>query len=154
MPYPFQIVQSSPRRMLMVYEFAAAARTIYMNTTDEAPVDTWMGWSRGRWDGDTLVIDVTALNGEAWFDRAGNFQSNTLHVVERYTPMTRDALQYEVTIEDPTLYTRPWKMTMPLYRRLERNIQLLEYKCVEFAEEKLYEHLKPAASKTDQRGVK
>jgi hypothetical protein len=144
MPYPFQIVQT-PQRTLMVYEFAGAARMIYMTKTDDAPVDAWMGLSRGRWEGDTLVIDVTGLNGEAWFDRAGNFQSNTLHVIERYTPMTRDALQYEVTIEDPTLYTRPWKMTMPLYRRLETNVQLLEYKCVEFAEEKLYGHLKPAA---------
>ena len=146
MPYPFQIVQA-PRRMLLAYEFAGGARTIYMNSKDEAPVDTWMGWSRGRWDGDTLVVDVTGLNGEAWFDRSGNFQTPMTHLVERFTPVNRDALTYEVTVEDPSIYTRPWKMTMPLYRRLERNVQLLEYKCVEFAEEMLYGHLRKPGSK-------
>ena len=101
-----------------------------------------MGWSRGKWDGDTLVVTATDFNGLAWFDRAGNHQSDTLRVVERYTPLGRDALMYEATIEDATLYTRPWKMSMPLYRRLEKNVQLLDYKCVEFAEEAMYGHLK------------
>ena len=141
MAYPFHIVQT-PSTILMAYEFASAARTIYINGKEEAPVDTWMGWSNGRWDGDTLVIDVTGFNGESWFDRAGNYQTATTHIVERYTPMTRDVLNYEVTVEDSAIYTRPWKMTMPLYRRMERNAQLLEYKCVEFAEETLYGHLK------------
>ena len=112
-----------------------------MNTTAESPIDTWMGWSRGRWEGDTLVVDVTAFNGESWFDRAGNFQTNTLHVVERYSPIGKDALRYEATIEDPQIYTRPWKISMPLYRRLESDAQLVEYKCVEFAEELMYGHL-------------
>jgi hypothetical protein len=85
---------------------------------------------------------VKGFNGEAWFDRAGNFQSDSLHVVERYTPLSHDALTYEVTIEDPKLYTRPWKISMPLYRRLEKDIQILEYKCVEFAEEAMYGHLR------------
>jgi hypothetical protein len=101
-----------------------------------------MGWSRGRWEGDTLVVDVNAFNGQTWFDRAGNFHSEALHVVERYTPVSRDVLQYDVTIEDPKVFTRPWKMSMPLYRRVEKNAQLLEYKCVEFVEELMYGHLK------------
>ena len=117
MPYPFQIVQT-PTHILMAYEFASASRTIYMNSKDESPADTWMGWSRGRWEGDTLVVDVNAFNGETWFDRAGNFHSEALHVVERYTPVSRDVLQYEATIEDPKVFTRPWKMSMPLYRRV------------------------------------
>jgi hypothetical protein len=142
MPYPFQIVQSGASNdILVTYEFANASRIIRMNTTAESPVDTWMGWSRGRWEGDTLMVDVTAFNGESWFDRAGNYQTNTLHVVERYTPVDRDVLHYEATIEDPQIYTRPWKMSMPLYRRLEKNAQLVEYKCVEFAEELMYGHL-------------
>ena len=112
-----------------------------MNTNVASPVDTWMGWSRGRWEGDTLVVDVSAFNGEGWFDRAGNYQTASLHVVERYTPVGRDVLQYEATIEDSQIYTRPWKISMPLYRRLEKNAQLVEYKCVEFAEELMYGHL-------------
>jgi hypothetical protein len=141
MPYPFHIVQT-PSVVMFAYEFAGAARTVYINGKEEPPVDSWMGWSNGRWDGDTLVVDTTGFNGQSWFDRAGNYQTETLHVVERYTPMTRDVLNYELTIEDPAIYTRPWKMQMPLYRRMERNAQLMEYKCVEFAEETLYGTLK------------
>ena len=142
MPYPFQIVQGGASSdILIAYEFASASRIVRMNSTAESPVDTWMGWSRGRWEGDTLVVDVTAFNGESWFDRAGNYQTSSLHVIERYTPVSRDVLQYEATIEDPQIYTRSWKITMPLYRRLEKNAQLVEYKCVEFAEELMYGHL-------------
>jgi hypothetical protein len=141
MPYPFQIVQT-PTHILMAYEFASASRTIYMNSKEESPADTWMGWSRGRWEGDTLVVDVNAFNGQTWFDRAGNFHSDALRVVERYTPISRDVLQYDVTIEDPKVFTRPWKMSMPLYRRAEKHAQLLEYKCVEFVEELMYGNLK------------
>jgi len=141
MPFPFQIVQT-PTHILMAYEFANAARKIYMNSKEKSPVDTWMGWSRGRWEGDTLVVDVTDFNDQTWFDRAGNHHSDALHVVERYTLTSRDAINYEASIEDPNTFTRLWKMSMPLYRRLEKNAQLLEYKCVEFAEEVLYGHLK------------
>jgi hypothetical protein len=101
-----------------------------------------MGWSRGRWEGDTLVVDVTDLGDQTWFDRAGNFHSDALHVVERYTRISPDALMYEATIEDPKVFSRPWKMSMPLYRRLEKNAKVIEYKCVEFAEELLYGHLR------------
>jgi hypothetical protein len=143
MPYPFQIVQGSGTSdMLITYEFASASRIIRMNTTVESPVDTWMGWSRGRWEGDTLVVDVTAFNGESWFDRAGNYQTSSLHVVERYTPLGRDVLQYEATIEDPQIYTRPWKIRMPLYRRIEPGARLGQFKCVEFVTELMYGHLR------------
>jgi hypothetical protein len=101
-----------------------------------------MGWSRGRWDGDTLVVDVTGFNDQTWFDRAGNFHSEALHVVERFTRTGPDHLIYEATIEDPKVFTRPWKMSMPLYRRIEKNPQLFEYKCVEFVEELMYGDLK------------
>ena len=141
MPYPFQIVQT-PTNIVMAYEFASASRMVYMNSTDKSPADMWMGWSRGHWEGDTLVVDVTSLNDQTWFDRAGNFHSDALHVVERYTRIGADALQYEATIEDPKVFTRPWKMSMPLYRRLDKNAQLLEYKCVELVEELMYGHLR------------
>ena len=141
MPFPFQIVQT-PANILMAYEFASASRIIRMNSKAESPTDSWMGWSRGRWEGETLVVDVTSLNEDTWFDRAGNFHSDALHVVERYTRVSPDAMTYEATIEDPKVFTRSWKIRMPLYRRLEKDAKVLEYKCVEFAEELLYGHLR------------
>jgi hypothetical protein len=141
MPYPFQIVQS-PKTILISYEYASAVRTINMDKPTKAPVDSWMGWSNGHWEGETLVIDVTGLNSKTWFDRAGNFHSDQLHVVERYTPRSADTLMYEATIEDPKTFSKPWKISMPLYRHVEKNAQLLEFKCVEFAEELLYGNLR------------
>jgi hypothetical protein len=146
MPYPFQIVQT-PQFILMAYEYAGATRTVYMDKVPANPVDSWMGHSVGHWEGDTLVVDVTGLNDQTWFDRAGNFHSDALHVVERYTPLSPDALNYEVTIEDPKVFSRSWKMSMPLYRRLEKNAQLMEFKCVEFVEELMYGHLRKQPSK-------
>jgi hypothetical protein len=146
MPFPFQIVQT-PKYILIAYEYAGATRTIYMDNVPANPVDSWMGHSVGHWEGDTLVVDVTRLNDQTWFDRAGNFHSDALHVVERYTPATPDALTYEATIDDPKVFSRPWKMTMPLYRRLEKNAQLMEFKCVEFVEELMYGHLRKQPSK-------
>jgi hypothetical protein len=141
MPYPFQIVQST-NKIQMAYTFANAARTIHLDKVEGPPDDTYMGHSVGRWEGDTLVVDVTSFNGKNWFDRAGNFHSAALKLVERYTPITPEAIHYEVTIEDPDVFTRPWKISMPLYRRLEPNAQLLEYPCIEFAEEFLYGHVR------------
>ena len=138
MPFPFQIVQGSGPYILMAYEFTSATRIIRMNWKDEGPADSWMGWSRGRWEGDTLVVDVTGIREETWFDRAGDFHSDALHVVERYTPVSPYHLMYEATIEDPKVFTRPWKISFPLYRRMEKNVQLLEFKCVPFTEELLY----------------
>src|SRR5262245_63202103 len=137
MPFPFQIVQG-PGDILIAYEYASTTRTIRLNYKGDAPVDAWMGWSRGRWEGDTLVVDVTGLRAETWFDRAGNFHSDALHVVERYTPISPYHLQYEATIEDPKVFTRPWKISLMLYRRVEKNFQLLEYKCVPFTEDLLF----------------
>jgi hypothetical protein len=146
MPYPFQIVQN-PKDILIAYEYAGATRTIFMDKAPPSPTDSWMGHSVGHWEGDTLVVDVTSLTDQTWFDRAGNFHSDALHVIERYTHLTPDALTYEATIEDPKVFSRPWKMSMPLYRRLEKNAQVLEFKCVEFAEELMYGHLRKQPSK-------
>ncbi len=137
MPYPFQIVQSQ-NTILFAYEYAGAVRTVNMQAAPVAPIDSWMGWSNGHWDGDTLVIDVTGLNDQTWFDRAGNFHSDALHVVERYTPRSPETLDYQALIEDPKVFSRPWKMSMILYRHPEPNARLLEFKCVEFAEELMY----------------
>ena len=139
-PHPFQIVQSRDT-ILISYEFASASRIVRLTNPGEAPLDSWMGWSRGHWEGDTLVVDVTGLNDQTWFDRAGDFHSEALHVIERYTRTGPDHLSYEATIEDPKVFTRPWKISMPLYRRQEKNAQLLEYKCVEFVEELMYGNL-------------
>src|SRR5262245_12632369 len=141
MPYPFQIIQSA-KHIMMVYEYAGAVRTIYMADQTEAPADSWMGWSNGRWEGETLVIDTKGFNDLSWFDRAGNFHSDALHVVERITATGPEHLNYEATVEDPNTFTRPWKISMPLYRRIEKNAQILEYKCVEFAEDAIYGHLR------------
>src|SRR6267142_3419695 len=141
LPYPFQIVQS-PQNILMSYEYAGAVRVVNMGAPTKAPGDSWMGWSNGRWEGDTLVVDVTSQLDSTWFDRAGNFHSDAVHVVERYTPRSADTLNYEATIEDPKVFSRPWKISMPLYRRVEKDARLLEFKCVEFAEEVLYGQLR------------
>jgi hypothetical protein len=139
MPFPFEIIQT-PKLVVFSYEFAHARRHVF---TDGSPhptgfPDFWMGDSRGRWEGDTLVVDVTGFNDQTWFDRAGNFHSDALHVVERYTRVSPDVMSYEATIEDPKVFTRPWKMSMPLYRRQEPNAQLMDFKCVEFVEELMY----------------
>ena len=145
MPYPFQIVQST-NTVLMAYEFASASRIIRMNSTEKSPASAWMGWSVGRWEGETLVVDVTDIEERTWFDRAGNFHSDALHVVERYTATDPNTLLYEATIEDPKVFTRPWKMSMPIYRRQDKNAQLMEYKCVPFVEELMYGHLRKRPS--------
>jgi hypothetical protein len=146
MPFPFQIMQSQ-KHIMIVHEYAGAVRTIYMDNHTEAPADSWMGWSNGHWEGDTLVVDTTGFNDRSWFDRAGNFHSEALHVVERFTPRSAETLTYEATIEDPNVFTRPWKMSMPLYRRVERNARLMEFRCVEFVEDLIYGHLRKPPAK-------
>jgi hypothetical protein len=141
MPFPFQIVQSQ-RDIAFAYEYATSNRVVNMGLFKEGPVDTWMGTSNGQWEGDTLVVDVSGLNGNAWFDRAGNFQTENTHVVERFTFADADHINYEATIDDNTIYTRPWKMSTVIYRRKEKNAQLNEFKCVEYTEELIYGHLK------------
>lgn len=137
MPQPFQIFQSSDS-VFFAYQYAGAVREVYMEDPGEAPVDSWMGWSAGRWEGDTLVVEVTGQYDSTWFDRAGNHHSDQMKVTERYTPMSPYHLQYEATIEDPQTFTQPWTISMPLYRRMEDNAQLMEFRCVEFVEELMY----------------
>ena len=141
MPFPFQIFQSHSATFI-AYEYAGAVRNIYMTDPGPPPLDSWMGQSVGRWDGDTFVVDVTGFNDQSWFDRAGNFHSEALHVVERYTMMDRDHIHYEATIEDPKVFTRPWKIAMPLYRHVNKDARLQQFKCVEFVEELMYGHLR------------
>ncbi len=137
MPYPFQIVQS-PSTIMIAYEYAGGVRSINMGKPTEAPADSWMGWSNGHWEGETLVVTVTDQIDKTWFDRAGDFHSDALKVTERYTPRSADTMMYEATIEDPKTFSRPWKISVPLYRHVEKNAQLMEYKCSEFAEDVLY----------------
>ena len=128
MPFPFQIVQT-PTHVAMTFEYAQGVRIIYTNGTPHprGPIEWWLGDSRGRWDGDTLVVDVVHFTDQTWLDRAGNFHSEELHLVERYTMTGSDHINYEVTIEDPKVFTRPWTMRMVLYRRKEPNVRLLDY---------------------------
>src|SRR3954462_9922355 len=141
MPYPFAITQGTDK-IQMTFAFSNAARVIHMNKVEGPPDDTYMGHSVGRWDGDTLVVDVTHFNGKNWFDRAGNYHSDALHLTERFTPISADAIRYDVTIEAPKVFSRPWTISMPLYRRLEPNATVLDYNCIEFAEEFMYGNLR------------
>jgi len=141
MPYPFQIVQS-PRDIIISYQYATGFRRIFVDGKDEAPLDSWMGWSNAHWEGDTFVVEVTGLNGQTWLDRAGNYFSDNVKVVERYTPMGPNHMRYEATIEDSTVFSRPWTIRMPLYRVVDDNYRMLEFKCEPYAEEKIYGHLR------------
>jgi hypothetical protein len=141
MPYPFQIFQNK-RDVIVVYQYATGFRRIFVDGKDEAPLNAWMGWSNAHWEGDTFVVEVTGLNGQTWLDRAGNYFSDNAKVVERYTPMGPNHMRYEATIEDPTVFSRPWKISMPLYRVVDDNYRMLEFKCEPYAEEKIYGHLR------------
>jgi hypothetical protein len=137
---PFQIFQAEGD-LLMVYPFAAANRIIHMTDRTELPVDSWMGKSYGSWDGDVLSITTKWLNGQSWLDRAGNYSSNKLTVTERFTLLSPHHIWYEATLDDPQTYTRPWTIEMPLYRMIDQQAQLLEHKCVTFADGLLYQDL-------------
>jgi hypothetical protein len=138
---PFQIFQDDGGDILMSYPFAAANRIVYMSNHMEAPIDSWMGRSNGSWDGDVLVVVTTGQNGESWFDRAGNHASNKLKVTERFTRLGPNHLWYEATMEDPETFSAAWTIEMPLYRHVDDNAQLLEHKCVPFADKLLYQDL-------------
>ena len=149
LPFPFQIVQSK-NAILMAYEYTGTPRVIELGEVDPLVfygIDTWIGRSKGHWEGDTLVVEVQGFSGKPWLDRAGNFMTEAAKVVERYTPTSPNHLRYEATIEDPNVFTRPWKMSMPLYRRIEPNMQLLEFQCIPFIEEYLYGKYKKPGSK-------
>ena len=137
MPQPFQIFQNE-NAIFIAYQFAGATREIYLQDPGPAETDSWMGQSVARWEGDSLVVEVTGLTGDTWFDRAGNHHTNEMRVEERYTLISPHHIQYEATMEDPRVFTRPWKIRMPLYRRIEADARLLDFKCVEFVEELIY----------------
>ena len=141
MPFPFQIVQSKDY-IFFAYEYAGAVRNIYMKDPGAPPTDSWMGQSVGKWDGDTLVVVANGFNDQTWFDRAGNYHSDKLVVTERYTLRGPDTILYEAVIDDPVVFAKPWKIKMPLYRHIEDNAQLGQFKCVEFVEELMYGHLR------------
>ncbi len=151
MPFKFQIIQGTTK-VMMAFEFRNADRTIHLDEVALYPADAYMGHSVGRWEGDTLVVDVTRFTPYTWFDRSGNFHSDGLHVVERYTPLGRDAIQYEATIEDPKVFTRPWTIRLPLYRRLEPDARLVPFRCMEMAEETALGHLRLAPLVTRWEG--
>jgi hypothetical protein len=138
MPHPFQIIQADNGDMLMAYEYDAANRTIYMGPDGEPPIDTWMGTSYGHWDGDTLVVTTKGQNGMTWLDRKGDFLAEGAKVTERFTPKDHDHIAYEATIEDPQSFSKPWKISMVLYRRVEPNAELLDFRCVPFADLLVY----------------
>jgi len=144
-PYPFQIIQST-NYIIMPFQFANALRTIYMTDHKPAPAESWMGWSNGHWEGETLVIETNGFNDQTWFDRAGNYHSNAMKVVERISARSADTLNYEATIDDPNVFTRPWKISFPLYRRVEKDARVIEFKCIEYTEELLYGHLRKQPS--------
>jgi len=137
MPHPFQIVQSE-KDFYIAYQFAGALRDIYMEDPGPAPLDAWMGWSAGSWDGDTLVVEVTGLHDATWLDRAGSHHSYQMKVTERYTMMGANHIDYEATIEDPLVLTEPFTIKMPIYRRMEPNARIMDFRCVEFVEELMY----------------
>jgi hypothetical protein len=137
MPHPFQIFQSQ-QAMFIAYSVAGAVRNIYLENPGEPPLDAWMGQSYGYWDGDTFVVEVTGLDENTWFDRAGNYHTYKLKVTERYTLVSENVIEYEATMEDPDIFERPWTISMPIYRRLEEGFELPQFKCVEFVEELMY----------------
>jgi hypothetical protein len=145
MPYPFQIIHGD-NEILMAFPFAGADRVVHMTKPVEPVVDAWMGTSNGRWEGDTLVIEARGFNDATWFDRAGNFHSEQLRLIEQITPIASDAVRYEVTVEDPKVFTAPWKMSTILYRSLEQQAQLQEFKCVPFAEELIYGYFRKGST--------
>ena len=141
MPYPFQVTQG-PTKIMIEYGFSNAGRTIHLDTVDDPGIDSWMGHSVGKWEGDTLVVRVNGLNDHTWFDRAGNYHSAEMTVEERYTMTSPYHIMYEATITDPATFTRPWKIRMPLYKRIEEGARVLEYRCVEMVEELIYGYLR------------
>jgi len=138
MPFPFQIVQSEGV-ILIAYEVAESNRIVYVDQPElESQVDAWMGHSNAHWEGDTLVVRVSGQMPDTWFDRSGNHHSYEMVVEERWTATGADHVQYEATITDPNTFTAPWTISFPLYRHVADSMQLLEFKCAEFAEEFLY----------------
>ncbi len=127
--YPLQIFQT-PGQIAIAYEYIHNWRNIYLKRDKHLDgIDFWQGDSIGHWDGNTLVVDVGDFNDETWFDKAGDYHSDELHVVERYTRTGPDTLQYEATIEDPKTFSMPWTIKADLHRKTQPNVRLMEYEC-------------------------
>jgi hypothetical protein len=149
MEFPFHIFQT-PEHVAITFEWSQVFRLMYAQNqpTLHEGVESWMGNSRGRWEGDVLVVEVTDMNDRTWFDAAGNFHSNEVKLVERYAMRDANTIAYEVTVDDPKVFTRPWKMSMPLYRRQEKQLELLEYQCNAYLLEQEWD--KPGSSLFEQ----
>ena len=147
MDHPFQIIQSGGDDMLIAYEYASANRVVYMKPVEVPPIDTWMGTSYGSWEGNTLKVVTLSQNGMTWMDRAGNYLTETGSVTERFTPIDADHIAYTATIADPAVYSKPWKISMTLYRHVEPHAQLLDFRCVPFADQLVYGDLMPKDAK-------
>jgi hypothetical protein len=137
-PFPFQVTQT-PNWIQLTYEFVHSHRNVYLNNSEHLPgIDFYNGDSRARWDGDTLVVDVKNINDDptrpTWFDSVGNYHSDQLHVVERWTFDGPDHIVYRATMEDPKVFARPWTIEVLLYRHKEKNFRIMEYECQVFKE--------------------
>ncbi len=152
LPHPFQIFQSG-EAIFIAYEYAGATRNLNLVDPGEAPVDSWMGQSVARWEGDTLVVSITGQNDQTWFDRSGNYHSAALKVTERYTLLNAHVMEYEATIEDPNVFSKPWTIRMPIYRRVGADARLQQFKCVEFVEELLYGSLRKEPINPERGGA-
>jgi hypothetical protein len=141
MGFGFQIFHNNDA-LVFSYEYAGAVRNVHLSDPGPAPIDSWMGQSWLRWEGDTMVIETTGLNDQTWLDRAGNYHSDQLKVTERFTLTSPYTMHYAATLEDPVVYTRPWTISMPIYRRVPPDDRLMQFNCVEFVEELMYGHLR------------
>jgi hypothetical protein len=137
-PYPFQITQTS-KMIQITYEFVHNYRSVYINESEHLPgIDFYNGDSRAKWEGDTLVVDVANFNDDpehpTWFDSTGNYHSDALHVVERWTRTGPDTMIYRATMEDRKVFSRPWTIEVLLYRHQEKNFRIMDYECQMFKE--------------------
>ena len=141
MPHPFQIAHNKDALMFS-YSYAGAVRNVALSDPGPAPIDSWMGLSWAHWEGDTLVIETNGMHDQTWLDRSGNYHSDKLKVIERYTRTSEHTIDYSATLEDGDVFTRPWTITMPLYKRVGADAQMLRFSCVEYVEEMMYGHLR------------
>jgi hypothetical protein len=133
MGYPFQIFQTD-KYVAIVSEYAHVYRMIYLDGSGHLDFpDLWNGDSRGHWDGDSLVVDVTNFNDKTWLDKSGNYHSNQLHVTERFTRTAQGALLYEATISDPMTFSKDWKIAVPMVQKAGPTARLMEYECQDLA---------------------
>jgi len=132
LPHPLQIFQTKDE-VVILSEYVHTWRWIPLFALDRYPgYESWMGDPRGRWEGDTLVVETVGFNGQTWLDHAGDFHSDALTVTERFTRTGEDVITYEATLDDPNVYTQPWTIRMPIHRQADR-LQILEYECYLYA---------------------